>query len=99
MATPTPELKEYVSEAQQLAAATYQCPVCQKEDSIMYADGSWKLRGRRGTQNTVILQYKCAHCGAILRRAVKGEAEAVKPVQLPTETQDIQPQPQAPDTC
>ena len=91
MSEPNASLKAYVGEAQQLAAATYPCPVCQKEDGVMYADGSWKLGGKKGTQNTVILQYKCQRCGATLRRAVKGEAEAVKP-QASTETQNAQPQ-------
>lgn len=84
------ELKAYVSEAQQLAATTYQCPVCQTEDGVMQASGSWKLRGKKGTQNTTILQWKCSHCGAILRRAIKGETKLVSP-QTPTETQNPQP--------
>ena len=87
MSDPEPNLKAYVEEAQQLAAATYECPVCQTEDGIMYADGSWKLGGKKGNQNTRILQYKCSRCGATLRRAIKGKTD-VKP--SPTETQDAQ---------
>lgn len=85
----SPELKAYTEDAKELAAATYPCPVCQKEDGVMYADGSWRLGGKKGNANLRVLQWKCSVCKATLRRVIKEKAETV--VQ-PTEASNAQPQ-------
>jgi len=54
----------------------YPCPKCNTEDALMLATKTWKLKGK-GKHETLIAQYTCLKCRAVLRIPLKVQ-------QLPT---------------